>query len=87
MLTLPCQNSNGVTNWHRDYDDISSVALFIYWTETDEMNGATQYKLGSHCEVDGEKVSLKGKEGSVFILDPLGLHKGNKNLKKFIVKN
>jgi hypothetical protein len=83
MLTLPCQKSHGVTNWHRDYDDISSLALFIYWTETDEMNGATQYKSGSHYEVNGEEVYLKGKQGSIFILDPLGLHKGNKNLKKF----
>jgi hypothetical protein len=84
MVTLPSTHLHSVTNLHRDFDDVNFLSVFIYWTEADEMNGATYYCPGTnigHLKNDNSGLYLSGKAGSVYIIDPQGLHKGNIKVK------
>lgn len=81
MLTFPSNgHAHGVTEIHRDYDDLLSLTCFVYWTDTTRDNGATFYVPGSHLGRGGEGVYLEGKAGSVFLVDTYGLHAGNKRV-------
>ena len=80
MLTVPAKKAHGVTNLHRDHDDILFLVCFIYWTETSRYNGATYFVPGSHLGKPGEGVFLEGKAGSLFLIDGYGLHAGNKQV-------
>lgn len=80
MLTVPSVQVHGVTNIHRDYDDIVFLVCFIYWTETSRNNGATYFIPGSHLGRAKEGIYLEGRAGSVFFVDSYGLHAGNKKI-------
>ncbi len=80
MLTLPNSPPHGVTQLHRDYDDLLSLTCFVYWTDTTRDNGATYYIPGSHIGHGEQGVYLEGKAGSVFLVDTYGLHAGNPNV-------
>jgi len=82
MVTFPSQNPSPVVSWHRDHDTDNFCALFVYWTEVSERNGATAIKIGSHLVHDGdfETKYLEGDAGSAYLLDSFAYHKGNSSL-------
>jgi hypothetical protein len=68
---------------HRDYDDFSALAFFVYWTDVREDDGATLYVPGSHLSSRADRGArdfLTGEAGSLFALDPFGLHAGNRSV-------
>ncbi len=80
MLTIKSQLSHSVTDLHRDFDDDIFLSLFVYWTPVSKSSGATCYVPGSHVkEAEGVDVQyLEGAAGEVYLVDPYGLHAGNK---------
>lgn len=89
MISMPSKKKHSVTNLHRDYDDISFLALAIYWTDVEEDDGATYFVPKTHNSYIDQKNKLidkghylKGKAGSAYLMDTYGWHAGNKNLKK-----
>lgn len=80
MLSLPQKGEHPVTNFHRDYDDFIYLGFFIYWTDTNENNGSTTYRLKSHRKDNGtekEDKILRVKSGSIIAGDWFGEHRGN----------
>jgi hypothetical protein len=89
MISMPSKNKHSVTDLHRDYDDTNFLALAIYWTDVESDDGATYFVPSTHNRYVDEKnnlldkgVYLKGKAGTVYLIDNYGWHAGNKNLKK-----
>lgn len=77
--------------FHRDYESIKSLVIFIYWTGTSEKNGSTQVIKKSH-KLEFEKcvtkkfikknlITLSSKPGDAFLMDPLTIHRGSPKIK------
>lgn len=82
-------NEKETQTWHRDYDDVFLLKVFIYLNDVEIGNGPFCYVPGSHRRpwlpsprkaglVYKNEVKLKGRAGSVIFADTLGLHKGLK---------
>jgi len=80
MLTVPADVKHGVTDLHRDYDDLVFLTCFVYWTDTTRDNGATFFVPGSHRGTNRDGIYLEGRAGSVYFVDSYGLHSGNKKI-------
>lgn len=78
-----------IQTFHRDFDSVKGLVLFIYWTDTNKSDGATQIIPGSHKILFDEKekwneeniLSLESKKGDVFLMDPLIAHRGSPSIK------
>lgn len=78
-----------IQTFHRDFDSVKGLVLFIYWTDTNELDGATQIIPGSHKILFDKKekwnekniLSLDSKKGDVFLMDPLIAHRGSPTIK------
>lgn len=84
MISFASSQKSHVTNYHRDHDSEDFITLFVYWTDVDENNGATAIVPRSHIDpaANCSELYLKGKAGSVWLLDTFALHKGNEQLKE-----
>lgn len=85
MLNIKKDIFHPVTDFHRDTDDFIALGFFIYWTETNENNGATGYQLGSHLNYGKKNHKIKminAKPGTIIAGDWMGLHKGNSKMSK-----
>lgn len=77
--------------FHRDFDSVRGLVMFIYWSETNENNGSTQIIKGSHKKETNEALdesflnqnltSLNSNAGDVFLMDPFVMHRGSPVLK------
>lgn len=84
MITTPSKNIHSVTDIHRDRDDIKFLAIFVYWTATEESNGSTFFVPGSHIDLSIDESQghyIETIPGSVYAMDTFALHSGNKNVK------
>ena len=64
---------------HRDFDDLKSLSIVIYWSDATKDSGATLFRPGSHNKIvkdNSENIYLDGKKGTVYLLDTYGLHSG-----------
>ena len=88
MLTKKSKILHQVTDFHRDYDSPNSITFFLYLSDVDSENGATQIVKSSHYNKninanDIDKISfLEGKAGTLFAADTWALHSGNKKILK-----
>tara|TARA_B100000989_G_scaffold298552_1_gene288401 strand:- start:1087 stop:2145 length:1059 start_codon:yes stop_codon:yes gene_type:complete len=48
-----------IQTFHRDYDSVKTLVLFIYWTKTNSKNGSTQVIKGSHLQKDNNYIKKK----------------------------
>ena len=83
MITTPNKNLHSVTDLHRDRDDVNFLTVFLYWTKTNALNGATYFVPGSHLKLNkhAEGIYLESNPGTVIAADTFALHSGNKNVK------
>lgn len=69
----------GIEVFHRDYDDIRFIALFLYLTDIHPGDGSHLYQCGTQ---DGGKetriVEICGGRGTAFFADTRGLHCGRR---------
>ena len=90
MITRPQEKIlKYVQTFHRDFDSVKGLVLFIYWTDTNKLDGSTQIIPGSHKILFNEKeiwneenmISLDSKKGDVYLMDPLIAHRGSPIIK------
>lgn len=70
-----------IQKFHRDFDDSRFCILLIYLTDVGDSNGPHEFRLQTHRfseqdDTSGEIVVLKGQQGSAFIVDSFGEHRG-----------
>ena len=78
LWILGGHGSHSTQKYHRDFDDFYQVTLFVYLTDVlDELSGPHNYLLGTHKGKEkGKSLFIFGKEGTVFLEDSFGKHRG-----------
>lgn len=82
LISFDSSKSHSVQRFHRDHDDVNSLALFIYWTSPP--GGGTEFLRGSHLTSNISDLAVvdkvQGTPGSSFMIDVSGIHRGGKPL-------
>lgn len=69
----------GIEVFHRDYDDVRFVALFVYLTDVHLGDGSHLYQCGTQDGGAATRISaICGQRGTAFLADTRGLHRGHR---------